>query len=289
MKNSTRPSPTTRSWRQIRQNASRKVVTAHARRRILRATFKGVLLAVALAAGGGGIYYGLQHWRQGVEKVNTALPAQPLREIAFATDGVLSKEWLVRVLDLAEGMDMMAIDIHRKKKELEAHGQVRKAILRRQPDRLVIDLQERSPAVRLAIRAEDGGVRDLLVDRDGHIYDGHGYNSHELKSLPYLAGVALRRQGDGFQQLAGIDRVDDLLQVARSQAPHLYRGWKVVDCSESPLIKIRSHEVREVIFGPEGYEEQLHWLDMVLESNRRQMLGMQERVDLSLGNQVVVR
>jgi hypothetical protein len=278
------------TWKEIRQSASRKLVTSHARMRILKIVLRGALVMVALAALGVGGYFGTRHWQQGIERVNTVLPAQPLREVRFETDGVLTKAWLDRVLELPEGIDMMAIDIHEKKSRLEGYAQIKSVTIRRGADRLDIVVQERFPVVRMAIRNESGAVRELLVDRDGYVYEGHGYDRHEIANLLYLDGVRLHRSGAGFRRLAGIDQVDELLGLARSRFPHLARNWKVVDCRDLPLLRVRSDDIREIVFGePERYLAQLHQLDMVIASNRRQMLGIQEQVDLSFRNQVVAR
>lgn len=281
--------PLTRSWREIRQNANRKVVTSHARKKLLKGVLSSGLALTALAMVGAGAYLVVQHWQQGVTKMNTVLPAQPLREITFSTDGVLPRVWLEQVLDLPVEVDITSIDIHEKKALLESHGQIKSAVVRRMPDRLVIDIQERFPVARLRVAAEGGGVAVLLVDREGCVYLGNGYDGRDLSTLPFLDGVRLQRSRHGFRPLAGIDQVDDLLQIARSHAPHLVRSWEVIDCRDLPLIRVRSKEIREIVFGPDRHIEQLRWLDMIVESNRRQMMGMQERVDLSLGNQVVVR
>lgn len=288
-KKTARSSPSSRSWQEIRQSANRKVVTAHARRKILKGAFRGVL-AVATAGGvAAAVYFGFGYWQEGVQKMNTVLPAQPLREIVFTTDGVLSKQWVESVLALADETDIMSIDIQQKKRRLEGYGQVKSAVIRRLSDRLAVSIQERSPILRLRIRDEDGGVLELLVDGNGHVYEGLAYDRFEISTLPFLAGVILQRSGDGFRRLPRIDQVEDLLATAQRNFPSHYRSWKVVDLSEPDLIKIRSEDFEEIVFAAGRYTEQLKWLDLIVESNRRQMVGLQERVDLSLGNQVVVR
>lgn len=288
-KKQTRASRSSRSWREIRQSANRKVVTAHARRKIVRGVARATVAIAAMVLVAGAVFFGVGHWHQGIQKVNTALPPQPLREIMFSTDGVLTKSWMEEVLGLPEGADSASIDIHEKKILLEEHGQVKSAVIRRLPDSLVVDLQERIPAVRINTRNEEGRVIELLVDREGHVFHGIGYDSYEISTLPLLAGIALHREGRGFRRLSGIEHVDDLLQIARTDFPWLYRSWKWVDCGEAPLLKVRSEEFREIVFVAGRYTEQLRQLDMIVANNRRQLVGMQQRVDLSLRNQVVVR
>lgn len=288
-KKQTRGSSNSRSWREIRQTASQKIVTAHARRRILKGILRGAMAVAVLVAVAAGGYFGVGYWKDGVERMNTALPSQPLREIVFSTDGVLSASWVEAALGLPKGTEMMSIDIHEKKGRLEEYGQVKSAVIRRLPARLVVEIQERMPVVRLKARDEDGGLVVYLVDRDGVVYPGTGYDPYELSTLPFLGGVRLHRSGTGFQRLSGMAQVGDLLQTAREETPHLYSSWQVVDCGELPLIKIRSDEFNEIVFGADRFVEQLRMLDMIVASDRRQMLGKRDGVDLSLTNQVVVR
>lgn len=242
-----------------------------------------------LAAAGVCLFFGIRYWPDGVEKVNTMLPPQPLREIVFETDGVIPKQWVENLFDFPEDIDLMTIDIHEQKALLESFGQIESATLRRLSGILEIRIRERRPVVRLAVRDAEGKVVPMLVDRNGVVYAGIFYDRYELSTLPFLAGVELRQEGDGFRRLKGIDQVDELLRAAQNYSPQLHETWRVVDCSDLPMIKIRSDEIREIIFGPSRYQQQLQWLDMIIQNNRRQLLNLEERVDLSLGNQVVVR
>src|SRR5690606_22442883 len=144
----------TRSWREIRQSANRKVVTVHARKRMLRRSMRGLMAVTTVAGVAAATYFGFGHWQHGLQKLNTVLPPQLLREIVFTTDGVLSKAWVEEVLALPENPEIMSIDIHRKKADLEEHGQVKSAVIRRLPDQLVIDIRERRPVVRIRTRGE---------------------------------------------------------------------------------------------------------------------------------------
>ena len=288
-KKTKRVSSSNSSWRQIHQSANRKVVTAHAKRRIRRGVVRAFASGAFLAAIGVSIFFGIRYWPDGVEKVNTMLPPQPLREIVFETDGVIPKQWVENLFDFPEDVDLMTIDIHEKKALLESFGQIESATLRRLSGLLEIRLRERRPVVRLAVRDAEGKVAPMLVDRNGIVYSGIFYDRYELSTLPFLAGVELRQEGNGFRRLRGIDQVDELLRAAHNYSPQLQETWRVVDCSDLPLIKIRSDEIREIVFGPSRYQQQLQWLDMIIQNNRRQLLKLEERVDLSLGNQVVVR
>ncbi len=280
--------PSEGSWRDIRQSASRKAVTGHALRRRLWVFAKCVGAVVLLAALGVGAWFIHDRYQAGSEPLRAVRSAQPLRDIVFQTDGVLTVDWVRESLGIELGDDVMGFNIHAMKVELESLGQVKSASLRRQPEQLVIQLRERLPVARLRAR-EEGVVRTLVVDRAGVVYRGYGYRAGELDSLPFLAGVALRRAEGGYAPLAHMDVVADLLLTANEHTPHLVESWRVIDGSELPdLLTVRSREIEEIVFSRERMAAQLRRLDMIVAENRRQMTG-QRRVDLSLGNQVVVR
>ena len=280
--------PSEGSWRDIRQSSSRRAVSKHAWRRKWWLVAKGLMALALLAALGAGGWLAYERYQDGVEPLRTVRSVQPLKEIVYQTDGVLTREWVRERLGIKLGDDVMGFDIHAMKTELESLGQVKSASLRRQPERLVIQLRERLPVARVRVR-EEGAVRTLLVDREGVVYYGQGYRVGELDRLPFLAGVSLRRAGDGYAALPHMDVVADLLRAANEHTPHLMEGWRVVDGSELPeLLTVRDRDIEEIVFARERMEAQLRRLDMIVAENRRQMTG-QRRVDLSLGNQVVVR
>lgn len=276
------------SWQEIRQTASRKVITAYARKRLFGYVFRASVLIVAVAAVGAGVVAGVHYWHDGMKRVSQVLPANPLSDIVLTTDGVLTDDWAWEILALPEGTDMLAIDLRDVKRRVEAHGQVRTALVRRLPDRLLIDVRERYPIARVAVLDDFGEVVVKLVDREGYVYRGMHYERFELAALPYLQVAELTRVGDGYETISGMDRVENLLDAAREYAPHIYTTWSVIDCRDFPNLSVRTTDDREIVFGPDGYREQLRMLDMILASNQRQLVNRQRTVDLSLGGGGVI-
>lgn len=275
------------SWQEIPQPASRKV-TALARRRMAWLAAKSLMAVVLPLAAAVAAWFGYIHLREGSERLQSVRSTQPLREVVFQTDGVLSRDWVMGRLGLEFDADVMGLDIHGKKLLLESHGQIRSATLRRQPEGLVIHLRERHPIARVAVREADG-ISERLVDPEGHVYEGQEYASHELAGLPFLGGIRLRVSGNGFEPLPHMNVVSSLLAAALEHTPHLYETWRVIDCSDLPhRLTVRTRGGEEYVFGQDDPAPQLRRLDMILAENRRQLTG-QRRVDLSLGNPVVVR
>jgi len=152
------------------------------------------------------------------------------------------------------------------------------------PSTLLVTVAERSPVARL--RVETG--RDLLVARDGVVFDGKGYARDLLETLPWLDGVKLSRTKAGFAPLAHMEVVADLLVKARNEAPQLYQSWRVLDLSrmESDAeIEVRSSEIPRIIFSTElDFFTQLTRLDYA----RDQPGPPVKTINVGLGPQVVV-
>ncbi len=273
------------NWRGIRQSARQVKVSRIARRRYCRLVFRSFAASLLVAALGGAAWGGFRLLEEGSKQITSLLPSPPVERVEVTTDGVIPEAWVLGRIDLPEDIPLMEVDIHALKEDLERHRQVRRAVVsRRLPDTLQIRLEERVPMLRIAARDPEGRRMNLLVAHDGTVYQGVGYNRAFIGSMPYLSGVALRRDGGGFRPLEGMEPVADLLSLARSRTPDLYASWQVVSCRDLPLIRIRSEEIQEIVFRNEDFSEQLGRLQAVLIHKQREMRGMPYgRVDLSLG------
>ncbi len=109
-----------------------------------------------------------------------------------------------------------------------------------------------------------------------------------MEGLPFLDGVRLVRDSNGFRPISGINRVSDLLQLTRQEAPHLYRTWKVVSLKDSPRLIVKTKDVSEIVFEPGNFRRQLAKLDYILDYYRKAAGEDMERIDLSFRDQVAV-
>lgn len=258
--------PRERSWRGIRQAVNPRTMTPQGRRRLGWSTLR---MGFAMLTGGaliaGGIYLWLGYERPADTLAPVVGDAEPLREIVVLTDGVLSKSWVLQQLALPENIALMAVDLAAAKTALEAHGQVRTAVIARDfPGTLVVTLEERVPVARLVAARATGERETFFVARDGTVFRGENFDPAMVQRLPYLDGVRLTRRGGEFASLAGMDRVSELLLAAQHEAPHLAEQWRVISLAEQPRIVVRAVDVREIVFEPSQYRRQLAWLDHIL-------------------------
>jgi len=196
-----------------------------------------------------------------------------VKEIAVATDGVLDQAWITRTLALPRSASLMELDLEQLRDRLLASGQVRSAtVTRRFPSTLSVTLTERTPVVRVMALLADGATRELLVSRDGVIYQGAGYDQEMVNSLVWLDGVKLVRIRDRFQPVAGMEPAAELLAKARNEAPHLYATWKVISLarleSDGELL-VSSTVAEKITFNAAvDYFRQLALLDVLIDTGQ---------------------
>lgn len=249
--------------------------------------FSLVTFAVIAAVG----FYFYLGFERPSETLAPVMKAEPLSEVILITDGVLEKDWVMERLALPQGIALMAIDLDLAKLRLEREGQVRNAVITREfPGSLVVTLQERVPVVRIMVPLEPGRPSAMFVDREGVVYQGFNYDTRMVRRLPWLDGVRLKRRGDGFVPLEGLDQVSDLLLAAQAEAAHLAAAWQIISLAELPLLKIRTREVEAIVFEAGDYRRQLARLDYILDHFLSQGDGLDrvERIDLSIASQVAV-
>jgi cell division protein FtsQ len=282
-----------RSWRTIRQEVSAPAMSRRGRRRRLWAWTKvtGLALFAAAAAWGGIALF--NSWSTNRAALANAVHSEPVKEVAVITDGVLTKQWALQTLALPKGASLMALDLPALRDRLLAFGQVRVAVLTRSfPDTLVLTLQERTPVARL--QASDGLLtKQLLVAKDGTVYEGQNYDKPLLASLPWLDGVRLIKAGHDFAPIDGMADVSALLTTAQLQAPHLYRGWQVVSLArlaEADEIIVKAQDVPKIVFSRKrDFYKQVAQLDYVIDASHVIADPKFQSVNLTLEGQVPVR
>jgi cell division protein FtsQ len=206
-------------------------------------------------------------------------------------DGVLDNAWLARTLELPAGVSLMELNLEKLRSRILTDQQVLTVnITRHFPDRLVVQITERMPIARIRVEI-DGVQNDLLVGRDGVIFFGTGYDTAMLKTLPWLDGIALAREGVGFRPIAHMNVVAQLLADAQFSAPHLYDVWQSVSLSrleDDREIEVTTKTGTRALFtAKRGFFVQLANFDHVIEQLKR-LPGARARIDLTLGREVPV-
>ena len=286
--------PPGRSWRDIRQEVKPLAMSLKGRRRRLGAAVKAIALVAFAAGSGWGIFEVAHSWSTDRAALATALHSEHVKDVVVITDGVLTRDWVNGVLALPKPASLMALDLPALRDRLLASGQVRIAVLTRNfPDTLVVTLQERTPVAR--VQADDGtGAKQLLVAKDGVVYDGVNYDKTMLAGLPWLDGVRLTRSGRGFEPIEGMGEVSTLLSTAQLNAPHLYRDWLIVSLArlaDRDEIVIKAQDVPEIVFSRKrDYFKQIAQLSYVMDETKRvDPAPLLQSVNLSLESQVTVR
>lgn len=285
-----------RSWRTIRQDVTPRAMSARGRRRRQMEWIKASAIAALTGLLAWGIYAMVHTWENDRAAIASAVKSEPVKDIVVVTDGVLDKSWAARVLALPRNTTLMALDLSALREKLIAFGQVRVAVLTRSfPETLVLTLQERTPVAR--IQVEDGlEKKQLLVAKDGVVYEGANYEKNLVSSLPWLADFRLRRteDGKGYLPIDGMKEVSDLLSTAQLQAPHLYREWLFVSLARLAThgeISVRAHDIPEIVFSAkQDFYRQIAQLDYIIDETKRTLAEPQlQSVNLALGPQVPVK
>ena len=283
--------PRGRSWRSIRQEVAAPALSRKGRKRRHLGWLKAAGVIVFVAAGAWGGHELARSWADRPALASAANKSR-LAAPVLITDGVITTDWLGRQLALPPSATLMSLDLVELRERVLAHGQVKVAVLARDfPDTLVVTLQERTPVARVRVQ-DGGGLRQLLVARDGTVYEGVNYSRELLGSLPWLDGLALRRQGDGYAPVAGMEAVAALLATGQTEATWLYRDWQVVS-----LARLAAHDeiVVRMAGGPEvvftrrqDFYKQVARLDFILEEARQRVGAAPVRVNLALGQHAAV-
>jgi hypothetical protein len=292
-----------RSWQEINQRAPEAALSPAARRnRLVRwagwaATLFTGLLVLLLTA-----------WA--VTRSSSAATldaggplAMPLTKVQFSTDGVLTEGWVANFLKLQNGEALEKIDLFKLRDQLLGTKQVSEAVITRErPGTLNIALKERHPVLRVAVENGAGAYQVYLVARDGTVFTGQDFPDVILNQVPWMSGLPLHRAKEGgFEPVAGMAAVADLLQTARTLTPQIAAQWRVVDLSQfdprpqAPLSLIKVPKSGDL--GQLTFDATLTAGDFPTQVDRFALAAhaVQDKamlvsgLDMSIQNQVVVR
>ncbi len=253
--------------------------------------------AVGLFALVGGLGWGGWNIAQSLRTSSPQIPAVartvPMKppELRTTRDGVLDDAWLARTLALPPRVSLLELDLEKLRGRVLADDQVTSATLTRLfPDRLIVQVTERTPVARVRVEPE-GGARDLLVARDGVVFAGSGFDADMVATLPWLGGLTLVPEGAGFRPVARMGVVARLLTDAQLAAGHLYRTWQIVSLARLDTdqeIEVTTRDHTTIVFSAKGaFFVQLSNLDYIME-RRLKLPATRARIDLTLGREVPV-
>jgi POTRA domain, FtsQ-type len=283
-----------RSWRNIRQEVTPLAMSRKGRNRRRLEWAKVTALAVLIGFLAWIGYVVVHSWDTNRAALATAVDSVPVREVALITDGVLNHKWVTETLVLPKSASLMALDLGALRTQLLGNGQVRGAVLTRNfPDTLVVTLQERTPVARIQAGDATGQTKQLLVARDGVVYDGLNYDRQMLAGLPWLDGVRLLKNSAGYAPITGMADIAALLSTAQLQAPHLYRTWLVVSLARMAAtdeIVVKSQDIPEIVFTRKrDFFKQIAQLDYVVDAAHALTAPAFQSVNLVFEGQVPVK
>jgi cell division protein FtsQ len=281
--------PPSRTWRDIQQSIAPKAMSTEGRKRLMGTTVKTVCVLFGVCLAGWGIYEAVLSWQKNPMAIKSPVKSVPVKTVSLRTDGVLEKAWVTRKLALAKNAGLMELDLEALKARLLESGQIQTVVLTRKfPDTLVVMLAERTPVAR--VRAQIGAAqpKDLLVARDGVVYEGLSYDPGLIGSLPYLADVGMKCVRGRYEPIQGMDKVAELLSTAHANIPALYRNWQIVSLARfesDGFIIVRSKEVKEITFDTRenDFFKQVALLDMVVAEAHLQPDRPARSVNLAIG------
>jgi cell division septal protein FtsQ len=210
---------------------------------------------------------------------------QMVKDIRLITDGTLDRSWVLSALALPKNATLLGLDLKKLRDRILAHGQVIHATVEVEyPTTLVVRTKERFPVARVRIESE-GGLKDLLVARDGVAFAGVGFDVAMTDALPWLKDV-------NVLPVAGMAMVSDLLTKSKLEAEHLYQTWHAVSLARlesDGVIEVQTKNDLRVRFATnQDFFLQLARLDWILDNAGRGTGQVPSRIDLTNHVQVAV-
>lgn len=285
------------SWHELAGPRRKRVNSPQARRRRLVRGLKLAMLLLLLSLLGAGVFVAYRALRAREQPIQIQAPSRPIEQLLFETDGVLPDRWLSQVVQMRKGMSMMEVDIRAIKERIEAQPQVKSVEVERIfPSSLKIRVEEEEPTLRMAVVTRDGGPEQRMVSRTGKVYKGVGYPKAMLERLPFVQ--PFQHTDGSYQPMRGIDRVAELLALARNKQPAFYQTWRVVSLEHfsgdasipGEVIEVRTSRYGTIVFNGWGdFDRQLDRLTVIFNYLAERGDPSVKRIDLSLRDSAAVQ
>lgn len=285
------------NWKTIEQPKLKRGMTPQSKGKRIKQFLKGIAWIFAMVFLIGCGWVSIQGYQFIVRWVSVVGPSQPLSQVTFESDGVLSENWLEKTLTLPWGTPLLSVDIHALKEQLEQKAQIQSVVVeRRFPSTLNIQLKELQPVAKIVVRE---GLKSALylVSEDGKVYLGEGYSKGYLSTLLFLEGVKLHKnlQG-GFLPLEGFQAVSHFLAQTKLYYPDLYSNWKAISCERfkgqpdalGAAFEVKTHHESVIVFSPQKPLDQLQRLEYILNYVAQNGKPLPKRIDLTLEDQAAV-
>ena len=287
-----------RDWTSLKQEPSRKPGSGIAWKRILKIRLHKTALILSAICGIAFLVIGVSYFTSNPLDVNLAGPSGKVEKYEFQTDGTLDEDWLKETLAISKDQSLMDLNLQALKTQLEDTSQIISAeVQRRYPNILRVSITEYAPILKIYINHPEKGTQCLLVADDGTVFEGLKQPEGLVNDLPVLFGGTLRATPEGYRPIEVVAKIKPLMDTARKNNLPLFRQWDRIRFDpytgpeeEDGLIRVRSGDVKEVIFSTEhAYLPQLKRLEYVLNHSKEQGWFPLDQIDLPGGKFATVR
>lgn len=240
-----------------------KIRTDEERRRRIRAGWKFLGNVVVLVVVGWGLWEGGRRgWRRFVWENPHFLVEPP----TVTTDGNLTRNNILEVAGIAEGRNILTVDLGKARTALESLPQVDRAEVDRTfPNIVTINVFERRPVAWVLAKRGDHPARSassLLIDARGIILRGRAHGS-DFDRLPVITGVETGDLVPGHRAARGeIIAALELLRLNADATRFQIRG---IDLAKPCRLVVSDQRRGQITFGLQRIEEQFGRLNQILD------------------------
>ncbi len=177
-------------------------------------------------------------------------PRMTVRTVTIKSDSSLSKEEILAIAGIEEGVYYYNLDTVQIREDLEGLAQVREAVVEKVfPDALNITLYGRAPLAMFFFTTPEGASIPLVIDDQGVVFEiGSGVSEWDL---PVITGVKFQQLRVGMKLPERVRPILQDLRTLQNQEPDLFRL-----ISELRLIS-KSTGVLEILLYPIQYPVRL--------------------------------
>lgn len=177
-------------------------------------------------------------------------PRMTVRTVTIKSDSSLSKEEILAIAGIEEGVYYYNLDTVQMVEDLEGVAQVREAVVEKVfPDALNITLYGRAPLAMFFFTTPEGASIPLVIDDQGVVFEiGSGVSEWDL---PVITGVKFQQLRVGMKLPERVRPILQDLRTLQNQEPDLFRL-----ISELRLIS-KSTGVLEILLYPIQYPVRL--------------------------------
>lgn len=177
-------------------------------------------------------------------------PRMTVRTVTIKSDSSLSKEEILAIAGIEEGVYYYNLDTVQIREDLEGLAQVREAVVEKVfPDALNITLYGRVPLAMFFFTTPEGASIPLVIDDQGVVFEiGSGVSEWDL---PVITGVKFQQLRVGMKLPERVRPILQDLRTLQNQEPDLFRL-----ISELRLIS-KSTGVLEILLYPIQYPVRL--------------------------------